>query len=134
MAKIEDIEGIGPAYAASLGDAGIKTVERLLEASATRQGRSALATTTGISETHLLSWANRADLMRIPGIGTQFSDLLEAAGVDSVPELARRNAENLHARMSEINSERNLVNRLPSMSEVGAMITEAKGLPTIVSH
>lgn len=134
MANIADIEGIGPAFATKLNDAGIGTVERLLQATATRDQREQLAERTGISSKVLLDWANRADLMRIKGIGTQFSDLLEAAGVDSVPELAQRNAENLYAKLAEINESKNLVNRLPSLKEVESMIEEAKGLPRVVTH
>lgn len=133
MADISAIEGIGPAFEAKLDAAGVKSVEKLLEVGATSAGREELEGKTGIDSKKLLEWVNRADLMRIKGVGGQLSDLLEAAGVDSVPELAQRNAENLHAKMSEINEAKNLVNRLPSVNEVEDWVAEAKSLPKIVN-
>ncbi len=134
MADIKEIEGIGPAYGEKLEAAGVGTVEKLLEAGATKKGREGLAETTGIAEAHILAWVNKADLMRIKGIGPQFSDLLEAAGVDSVPELAQRNAANLHAKLAEVNETKNLVNRLPSEGDVEEMIAQAKTLDRVVTH
>lgn len=93
--KVEDVEGIGPSSAVKLQDAGIRTSEALLERAGPKQGRDALAAATGISGKRLLEWVNAADLMRIKGIGAQFSDMLEAAGVDSAAELAQRNAAKL---------------------------------------
>jgi predicted flap endonuclease-1-like 5' DNA nuclease len=133
MADISAIEGIGPAFEAKLDAAGVKSVEELLEVGATSAGREELEGKTGIDSKKLLEWVNRADLMRIKGVGGQLSDLLEASGVDSVPELAQRNAENLHAKMSEINEAKNLVNRLPSVNEVEDWVAEAKSLPKIVN-
>lgn len=134
MANIVDIEGIGEVYAAKLTESGIGTIEGLLEAGKDKTGRQALAEKTGISETHILNWVNRADLARISGIGTQYADLLEHAGVDSVPELAQRNPENLHAKMEEVNAQKNLVNRVPSLSEVTSWVDQAKSLPRVVTH
>ncbi|MCW5933041.1 MAG: DUF4332 domain-containing protein [Fimbriimonadia bacterium] len=134
MANIVDIEGIGEVYAAKLTESGIGTIEGLLEAGKDKTGRQALAEKTGISETHILNWVNRADLARISGIGTQYADLLEHAGVDSVPELAQRNPENLHAKLEEVNAQKNLVNRVPSLSEVTSWVDQAKSLPRVVTH
>ncbi|MBL8088306.1 MAG: DUF4332 domain-containing protein [Chthonomonas sp.] len=132
--KIDEIEGIGPAYAAKLVEAGINTVERLLEVAGTKAERTALAETTGIPEANILRWVNHADLFRINGVASQFAELLEASGVDSVPELAQRNAANLAAKMSEVNEAKNLSNRAPSESEVTRWIEEAKTLGRAVHH
>jgi predicted flap endonuclease-1-like 5' DNA nuclease len=106
MAQIEDIEGIGPQYAEKLKGAGISTVEKLLETGATSKGRDELATKTGINSKSILTWVNHGDLCRIKGVAGQFSELLEAAGVDTVPELAQRNAENLQTAMAKTNDEK----------------------------
>lgn len=134
MASLESIEGIGQKHAATLRAAGIATQEDLLAKCATKKDRQALAEATGISEKLILEWVNRADLARINGVGTQFADLLEQAGVDSVPELAQRNAANLQAKMVEVNEQKNLVNRVPSAAEVEKWIAEAKTLPRAVHH
>ncbi|ARU41713.1 ferredoxin [Armatimonadetes bacterium Uphvl-Ar1] len=134
MANIKDIEGIGPAYGEKLEAAGVKTDSALLEQGASKKGRQELAEKTGISETHILNWVNRADLARIKGIGSEYADLLEAAGVDSVPELGQRNAANLHAKMTEVNAEKNLVRSLPSESMVEGWVEQAKGLDRVVTH
>lgn len=134
MAQIEDIEGIGPQYAQKLTEAGINSVEKLLDAGATAKGRADLAAKTGISESLILRWVNHADLFRIKGVAGQFSELLEAAGVDTVPELAQRNAENLQSALTKTNDEKNLAKTTPSLSQVTAWIAEAKGLPKIVHH
>jgi predicted flap endonuclease-1-like 5' DNA nuclease len=134
MAKISDIEGIGPAYAEKLSKAEIKTVEKLLEKGASRKGRKDLAGIPGISDTLILEWVNRADLFRIKGIGEEFSDLLEAAGVDTVKELAQRNAENLVAKIEEVNSQKKLVRRLPTLDAVKDWIEQAKKLPRVVEY
>ncbi|MCU0315403.1 MAG: DUF4332 domain-containing protein [Fimbriimonadaceae bacterium] len=128
MANIKEIEGIGPAYGEKLEAAGIKTEEALLEAGSTPKGREDLAEKTGISAKLLMGWINRADLSRIKGIGSQYADLLEHAGVDTVPELAQRNAGNLHAKMSEVNEAKNLVNKLPTADQVEGWVAEAKTL------
>lgn len=133
--KIEDIEGIGPVYGEKLRSAGITSVEDLLEKCAAKSGRSSLANETGISEKEILKWTNHADLFRIDGVGPQFAELLEASGVDTVKELRNRNAENLHAKINEVNEEKNLVGRTPSLSQVEKMIEIAKTLdPKVVTH
>ncbi len=134
MANIEDIEGIGPAYAEKLREAGVKTEEALLEQGASKKGREGLAEATGISEKLILGWVNRADLSRIKGIGSEYADLLEAAGVDTVPELATRNAANLTAKMAEVNEAKNLVRALPTEAKVTDWVEQAKGLDRVVTH
>ncbi|MCA0361592.1 MAG: DUF4332 domain-containing protein [Armatimonadetes bacterium] len=134
MANIEDIEGIGPAYAEKLREAGVKTEEALLEQGASKKGREGLAEATGISEKLILGWVNRADLSRIKGIGSEYADLLEAAGVDTVPELATRNAANLTAKMAEVNEAKNLVRTLPTEAKVADWVEQAKGLDRVVTH
>ncbi|MGD8902781.1 MAG: DUF4332 domain-containing protein, partial [Anaerolineae bacterium] len=104
MARIIDIEGIGPVYAEKLAAAGITTIEGLLKAGASPKGREALEEETGIGHKLILEWVNLADLFRIKGVGEEYSDLLEEAGVDTVPELAQRNAENLYAKLQEVNA------------------------------
>ena len=127
--KIIDIEGIGPVYAEKLLAAGINTDAELLEKCCKPAGRAELADATGISPKLILTWANHADLMRIDGIGPQFSELLEAAGVDTVKELRHRVAENLQAKLEEVNADKKLVRRVPAVAEVEKMIEQAKVLP-----
>lgn len=134
MSKIEDIEGIGPTYAKKLEDAGVKTTDDLLEAGATPKGRENLEEKTGISTKLILEWVNLADLFRIKGVGEEYSDLLEEAGVDTVAELAQRNADNLYAKMCEVNEAKNLVRRTPNLDAVKQWIEEAKKLPRKVEH
>lgn len=134
MASIVDIEGIGPAYAEKLKEAGIKTVEGLLEAGKSKKGRQTLAETTGIDEKRILTWVNHADLFRIKGVASQFAELLEAAGVDTVKELRNRNAENLQAKMEEVNAEKKLTRVVPSLKQVTDFIEQAKGLEPMVTH
>lgn len=132
--KIIDVEGIGNVNAKKLVEAGINTVDDLLQKAKTPAGRKTLEETTGISGKSILKWTNHADLMRINGIGPQFSELLEAAGVDTVKELKHRVAENLQQKVEEINNKKNLVNRVPSVSEVQKMIDQAKELPAIMEY
>lgn len=127
--KIEDIEGIGPAIGEKLRAAGIKDTDALLENCCTPRQRKELAGKSGVSEAHLLKFANMADLYRIEGVGSEFSELLEAAGVDTVPELARRNAENLSQAMANVNEKRKLTRRVPSAAVVSKWIEQAKSLP-----
>jgi len=134
MANIADIEGIGDVYAAKLESAGVNTVEKLLEAGAGKKGREDLAGKIGVGEKLILEWVNRADLARIKGIGSEFADLLEAAGVDTVPELAQRSAENLAAKLGEVNAEKNLTRRLPTADQVADWIEQAKKLPRVVTY
>ncbi len=134
MKKLSLIEGIGDAYVTKLEGEGINSIEKLLESAAGKKGRQAIAEKTGISEKLILKWVNRADLFRIKGISTQYSDLLELAGVDTVPELAQRKAENLQAKMVEVNEEKKVVKRVPNLSEVESWIAQAKELPRAVTH
>ena len=135
MAKsIEQIEGIGPKYGDALRDAGIKTVDDLLDAGANKKSRGSLAEKTGISEVRILKCVNMADLFRIQGVAGQYAELLECAGVDTVKELKHRNAENLAAAMGSVNDEKQLVRRTPSVSVVQDWITQAGKLPPKVSY
>lgn len=132
--NIKDIEGIGPAYAKKLEKAGIRTTDALLKAGASAKGRKELAAETGISETLILEWVNLADLYRISGIGSEYADLLEEAGVDTVAELAKRVPANLYQKMVEVNQAKNLVNRMPGLSQVTDWIEQAKKLPKVVTY
>ena len=134
MAKLEKIEGIGDVYAGKLRAGGIATIEALLEAGASPKGRKDLAEKTGIGDALILEWVNLADLFRIKGIGEEYSDLLEEAGVDTVPELAQRNADNLYAKMAEVNAEKNLVRKLPAASQVAGWVKQAKALDRVVTY
>jgi predicted flap endonuclease-1-like 5' DNA nuclease len=134
MASLKDIEGIGATYAEKLGKAGLASTEALLGAGATAKGRADLAASTGISEKLILRWVNMADLFRIKGVAEQYSDLLEAAGVDTVVELAQRKAENLQAKMVAVNEEKKLVRRVPTLPEVTGWVEQAKILPRAVSY
>lgn len=133
--KIEDVEGVGPAYAAKLKEAGIDTTDDMLMAGATTASRAKVAEMTGISGKLILEWTNHVDLMRIDGVGSEYSDLLEAAGVDSPAELAQRNAANLAQTFQELDAARpNTVRRVPSQATIEGWIEQAKKLPKAVSH
>ena len=133
--NIEDVEGIGPAHAASMKAAGVSNTDQLLERGAKPAGRQALADAAGISATSILKWVNHADLWRIKGVGSEYSDLLEAAGVDSPAELAQRNAANLAITFQEIDAARpDWIRRLPSEAAVAEWIAQAKTLPRVVEH
>jgi len=132
--NIIDIEGIGPAYAKKLDKVGLKTVEGLLKAGASPKGRKELAEKSGIDVTLVLEWVNRADLYRIKGVGKQYSDLLEKAGVDTVVELSKRVAANLNKKMEEVNKAKNLINGMPGEKRVEDWIAQAKKLPRIISY
>src|SRR5215472_9355515 len=132
--NIDEIEGIGTEQGRKLGAAGVATVEVLLEKGGRRLSREKLAEASGISEKLILEWVNRADLMRIEGVGSEFSDLLEAAGVDSCLELSHRLPVHLHRKLREVNEARLLVERLPTESEVGRWIAAAKSRPKVVEH
>ena len=134
MASIDAIEGIGHKYATKLRKARVRTTEALLKLGATKRGRKQLAESTGIPERQILEWVNRADLMRIKGVGEEYSDLLEASGVDTVKELRRRNAANLLTAMIEINRKKDLVRRLPTEAMVQRWVDHAKDLDPIVTH
>jgi predicted flap endonuclease-1-like 5' DNA nuclease len=133
--KIEEVEGIGPVFGHKLRAAGVESVEALLAKGASRGGRTALVEATGIDGGQILEWVNHADLMRIKGVGSQYADLLEAAGVDSPAELAQRNAANLADAFQSVVAERpGIVRRIPTEAEVADWIVEAKGMPKVVEH
>jgi len=134
MAKLEMIEGIGPVYAERLRAAGIGTVEALLRAGATPEGRKELAERTRIGDEYILDWVNRADLMRVRGVGEEYSDLLEKAGVDTVIEMAQRNPDHLYKKLLQVNAEKRLVRRLPNRGMVTRWVEHAKVLPRVVSY
>ena len=132
--KITEIEGIGPAYAEKLAAEGVKTTDDYLEKAKDRGGRAKLAEATGISDKLILRWANQADLMRVKGVGEEYAELLEAAGVDTVKELKMRNAANLTEAMAKVNEEKKLARRAPALSETEKWIEEAKGMEPMISH
>ena len=132
--KIIDLEGIGPVYAEKLVAAEVITADDLLERCAAPKGRKELAEATGITEKLILKWTNYADMFRIHGIGPQFAELLEAAGVDTVKELSHRVPANLAAKVAEVNEEKKLVRRLPVEAELQKMIEEAKTLPGVLTY
>ncbi|MEI7615903.1 MAG: DUF4332 domain-containing protein [Actinomycetota bacterium] len=134
MSSIVDIEGIGPKYASTLSEIGIKTTEALLKQGATPKGRKEIEEKTGIAHKLILEWINLADLFRIKGVGEEYSDLLEEAGVDTVVELSKRVPENLHAKMLEINEAKKLVRRPPDLDSVKDWIAQAKKLDRIVEY
>jgi predicted flap endonuclease-1-like 5' DNA nuclease len=134
MTKITEIEGIGSNYAQKLSGIGITTTEALLKQGASKKGRKEIAEKSGIADKLILKWVNRADLARIKGIGEEYADLLEVAGVDTVPELAQRKAENLYNKMVEVDSEKKLVRQVPAQSKVEDWVKQAKGLDRVVTY
>lgn len=133
--KLIEIKGIGTEYSGKLSDVrGMMTVEELLEAGASKKGREMLAEQTGISESLILRWVNMADLFRINGVAEDFSDLLEASGVDTVKELRNRVPENLHAKLVEVNEAQNIAGRTPRLDEVESWIEQAKEMEPKVTH
>ena len=132
--RIDEIEGIGPAFRQKLTDADINTTDDFLTRCADRKGRETIAEKTGLTATQLLKWANMADLMRISGLGSEYSELLEAAGVDTVKELRNRNAANLAAKMEEVNGEKKLTRAVPSQTTVEKWVEQAKGLDPLITH
>jgi predicted flap endonuclease-1-like 5' DNA nuclease len=134
MATISDIEGIGPVYAAKLRKAGVRSTNELLKKGGTKKGRQDLAKATGFTTKTILEWVNRADLFRVKGVGTQYSDLLEAAGVDTVVELSKRKPETLLETMAKVNEKKNLVNQMPGLSNVRAWVKNAKTLKRAVEY
>ncbi|MBT8083616.1 MAG: DUF4332 domain-containing protein [Woeseia sp.] len=135
MAKrIEDIEGIGPKTGATLRENGIRSVDDLLKAGSSKGGRARLAEKTGLNESRVLKCVNMADLFRVKGVASQYAELLEAAGVDTVKELKNRNAENLLAKMEEANAAKRLVRKTPSVKVIASWIDQAKKLPGVITY
>lgn len=134
MTKLSEIEGIGAVYEEKLKAAGIKSIEDLLEKGRTKKDRVNLTEISGVSDKLILEWLNRADLARVKGIGSEYADLLEASGVDTVPELARRSPENLVEKMAQVNEEKKLVRRLPVLSQVESWVAQAKELPRALEY
>jgi predicted flap endonuclease-1-like 5' DNA nuclease len=134
MTKLAKVEGIGEVYAGKLIAAGVPTAEALLEQGSTPKGRKDIAEKSGISPKLILEWVNHVDLFRINGVGEEYSDLLEAAGVDTVPELAQRNPQNLHEKLVEVNWQKELVRRLPSAGQVADWVQQAKALPRVITY
>ena len=134
MTNIIEIEGIGPVYAEKLKQAGITTIQALLKKGATPEGRQELAEKAGIGDALILQWVNHADLFRIKGVGSEYSDLLEAAGVDTIPELAQRKPEHLYKKLGEVNQDKKLVRRLPTQSQVAGWVKQAKKLPRVINY
>ena len=132
--KIEDVEGIGPVFREKLHAANIQATEDLLREGKTSAGRTRLSEAAGISTTMLLEWINHADLMQIDGVGSEYADLLEDAGVDTVAELARRNAANLTAVMKDFNTGKEAVRRTPTLESVAAWIAQAKLLGRTIEY
>ena len=132
--KIAEIEGIGPSYAEKLSKAKIKTTDDLLDLCCSKSGRQSVAEQTGVGESQLLKWANQADLMRVSGIGSEYAELLEAAGVDTVKELRTRNAENLATKMAEINEQKKLTRAVPAPKVVTDWVEQAKKLDPKITH
>lgn len=132
--KIEDIEGIGPVLGEKFRSAGVKDTDALLKNALTAAQRKVLAEKAGLSEARVLKFANMADLYRINGVGSEYAELLEVSGVDSVPELATRNAANLTQAMATVNQEKKLTRQVPTESEVVKWIEQAKGLPRMLEH
>lgn len=134
MAKLIDVEGIGPKYAGKLEKAGVGSTDSLLKMGATPAGRKEIAAKSGISESTILEWVNHIDLYRIKGIGSEYADLLEEAGVDTVVELAQRNAANLMTKINEVNASKKLVRKLPTPDQVVDWIAQAKKLPRAIKY
>lgn len=134
MTKVVEIEGIGETYAAKLKEAGVRTTDELLKAGGSAKGRAELESKTGIRHDLILEWINLADLARVIGVGAQYADLLEEAGVDTCAELAQRKPENLHAKLIEVNVQKKLVRRLPTVKQVTDWVECAKGLPRVITY
>lgn len=134
MPALVNIEGIGEVYAGRLADARIGTTQALLKRGATRKGRAEIAKLAGVTPRLILNWVNRADLFRIHGVGEEYSDLLEASGVDTVAELAMRNAEHLRGKMVDVNERKNCVRRIPATAQIKDWIRQAKKLPRAVLY
>ena len=134
MGNVIDVEGIGEVHAGKLIAVGVATTAALLKQGASRDGRKKLAASADISDTLILKWVNHVDLFRIKGVATQYAELLEAAGVDSVPELAQRDPKNLYSKLGEVNAVKKLVRKLPTATLVADWVSQAKSLPRVVTH
>ena len=134
MAKLEYVEGIGPKYAKDLRKVGVRSTADLLKKGATPKGREELARKSGVSKSLILEWVNHVDLFRVKGVGEEYSDLLEEAGVDTVVELAQRNAANLHSAILETNTRKKLVRQVPSAKMVNNWVNQAKKLPRVIQY
>jgi predicted flap endonuclease-1-like 5' DNA nuclease len=134
MATLETVEGIGKKYAKKLREVGVPTLNALLEMGSTRKGREEIAERSGISAKLILEWVNHVDLFRIDGVGEEYADLLEEAGVDTVPELAQRKPANLYKKMVEVNDQKKLVRKLPAASQVEGWVAQAKKLPRVIKY
>lgn len=132
--KIEDVEGIGEVVGKKFRDAGVKDTDSLLANARTVSERKKLAEATGLSAQRILKFANMVDLYRISGIGSEYAELLEASGVDTVPDLARRTPESLTAKMEEINAAKKLTRRVPTLAEVTKWVAQAKELPRVLEY
>ncbi len=132
--RLAYVEGIGEVYASKLNEVGLRTTEDLLTRGATRKGRQEIAELSGISSTLILRWVNHVDLFRLRGVGEEYAQLLEASGVDTVVELAQRNATNLQVKLAEVNAEKRLVRQVPVLSQVVRWIEEAKTLPRVITY
>lgn len=132
--KIDDVEGIGPVISSKLRAAGVSDTDTMLAQAKTPAQRKALAAKAELTPQQILKFANMVDLYRVNGIGSEYAELLEAAGVDTVPELARRRPDNLTAAMAELNAKRPLVRRVPSEAEVTKWVEQAKGLPRMLAY
>jgi predicted flap endonuclease-1-like 5' DNA nuclease len=135
LMNIVDVEGIGPVNAEKLAGVGIRTTDDLLTKGARAYDREKIAENTGINSKYIRDWVDKVDLMRVPGVGPQYSDLLEVAGVGSPAELAERNAANLAITVQEVVAARpGIVRRAPSEAEIAAWIEEANKLEKVVEH
>jgi predicted flap endonuclease-1-like 5' DNA nuclease len=134
MARIIDIEGIGPAYAEKLREVGVRSIATLLKRGGNAKGRKELAYAINIEESKMLKWVNHADLFRVRGIGSEYSDLLEAAGVDTVPELRQRNARALYETLVKTNEASRLVRKLPTADQVAEWVEQARSLPRMIEY
>ncbi len=134
MAKLEEVEGIGPKYAEKLRNAGVKSTSDLLKKGGAPAGRKQIEKDSGISGKLILEWVNHVDLFRVKGVGEEYADLLEAAGVDTVVELSKRKPENLYKTLAETNEKKKLVRQLPGEAKVKEWIEEAKKLPRGITY
>ncbi len=132
--KLSDIQGIGPAYAAKLAKAGIRTTGALLKQGATPEGRKQIVSLSGVGHSLILAWVNKSDLYRVKGVGSQFSGLIEKSGVDTVVELSKRTGKNLYDTMQKVNAKENLVNRMPTLAQVEDWVKQAKKLPRVIKY